>query len=72
MVGMIIQTRSRAVHVSRSLDVPSRCLVEYAGVMIRPFITSGGTRTLMVWQKRLRIILLLDETRGGTCHTRRA
>ena len=69
MVGMVIETRRRTVHVGGGLDVPGRCLVENAGMMVLTLIASGGAGTLMVWQERLRVVLLLDETRGRACST---
>ena len=71
MVGMVVETRRRTVHVDRGLDVPGRCLVENASVMVLALIAGGGAGMLMVWQERLRVVLL-DETRGRTCSARSA
>ena len=71
MVGMVVETRRRTVHVDGGLDMPGRCLVENAGVMVLALRAGSGARTLMVWQERLRVVLLFDETRG-TCSTQGA
>jgi hypothetical protein len=46
--------------------------IENASVMVLALIADSGAGTLMVWQERLRVVLLLDETRGSTCSTQGA